>query len=117
MKLITVVIIAALILLYFLDMALKISLLNPEMLIHSTIRFFTGFVLIGIGVFYAHKIKLKPSVGLTLMLVLADDIYDYFRNVDSFSFEVMIHGLFFLIWGSIMGFLFMKLAQRKAEQS
>ena len=117
MKLITVVIIAGLILLYFLDTALKISLLNQEMLIHSALRFFTGFILIGIGVFYAHKIKFKTSVGLALALVLADDVFDYFRNVDSFNFEVMIHSVYFLIWGSILGYLFMKLAQRKAEQS
>lgn len=117
MKSITVVIIVGLILLYFLDTALKISLLNQEMLIHSGIRFFTGFILIGIGVFYAHKIKFKTSVGLALALVLADDVYDYFRNIDSFNFEAMIHSVFFLIWGSILGYLFMKLAQRKAEQS
>lgn len=116
MKAISIVIITGLILLYFLDTALKISLLNQEMLIHSALRFFTGFILIGIGVFYAHKIKFKTSVGLALALVLADDIYDYFRNIDSFNFEAMIHGLFFLIWGSAMGYLFMKLAQGKAEQ-
>jgi len=117
MKLITVVIITGLILLYFLDTALKIALFNQEMLIHSAIRFFTGFIIIGIGVFYAHKIKFKTSVGLALALVLADDVYDYFRNIDSFKFEVMIHGVFFLAWGSILGYLFMKLAQRKAEQT
>ena len=103
MKLITVVIIAGLILLYFLDTALKISLLNQEMLIHSGIRFFTGFILIGIGVFYAHKIKFKTSVGLALTLVLADDIYDYFRNIDSFNFEAMIHSVILFAMGFYPG--------------
>lgn len=116
MKAISIVIIAGLILLYFLDTALKISLLNQEMLIHSALRFFTGFILIGIGVFYAHKIKFKTSFGLVLALVLADDIYDYFRNINSFSPEVMIHGFFFLVWGSVMGYLFMKMARKKAEK-
>jgi hypothetical protein len=67
MKLIGIVTIAGLILLYFMDSAFKIQIMNPEMFIHSAIRFFTGFILIGIGVFYAHKIKLKSAVYLILL--------------------------------------------------
>ena len=78
------------------------------MLIHSALRFFTGFILIGIGVFYAHKIKLKSAVYLILALVLADDIMDYFRKVNSFNFEVMLHSMYMLLWGSLMGYAFMK---------
>jgi hypothetical protein len=62
MKLISIVTIIGFILLYFVDAALKIAVFSQEMLIHSTLRFFTGFILIGIGVFYAHKIKLKNAV-------------------------------------------------------
>jgi hypothetical protein len=100
--------IAGLILLYFVDEAFKIQIMNWEMLIHSAIRFFTGFILIGIGVCYAHKIRLKSAVYLILALVLADDIMDYFRNVDSFSFEDTLHGVYMLLWGSLMGYVFMR---------
>ena len=69
MKLVSLVMIAGLILLYFVDAALKIHIMNWEMLTHSALRFFTGFILIGIGVFYAHKIRLKSAVFLILVLV------------------------------------------------
>jgi hypothetical protein len=116
MKLVSLVMIAGLILLYFMDAAFKLQIMNWEMLIHSAIRFFTGFVLIGIGVFYAHKIKLKYAVYVILVLVLADDIIDYFRNVNSFSFEVMLHSVYMLLWGSLMGYVFMKQTKDKADK-
>jgi hypothetical protein len=115
MKLISLGMIAGLILLYFVDAALKIQIMNWEMLIHSAIRFFTGFILIGIGVFYAHKIRLKSAVYLVLALVLADDVMDYFRNVHSFSFEVMLHSIYMLLWGSLMGYVYMKYSKDKAD--
>ena len=114
MKLVSMVMIAGLILLYFVDAALKIQIMNWEMLIHSTIRFFTGFILIGIGVFFAHKIRLKSAVYLVLALVLADDIMDYYRNVNSFSFEVMLHSIYMLLWGSLMGYVVMRQSKDKA---
>ncbi len=114
MKLVSLVMIAGLVLLYFVDAALKIQLTNWEMLIHSALRFFTGFILIGIGVFYAHKIRLKNAVYLVLALILADDILDYYRNVDSFSFEVLLHSIYMLLWGSLMGYVVMKYSKDKA---
>ena len=57
MKWVTIVLIAGFIVLYFMDAAFKIEILNLEIFIHSTLRFFTGFVLIGIGVFYANSFK------------------------------------------------------------
>ena len=116
MKLIGIVTIAGLILLYFMDAAFKLQIMNPEMLIHSALRFFTGFILIGIGVFYAHKIKLKSAVYLILALVLADDIMDYFRKVNSFNFEIMLHGIYMLLWGSLMGYVFMRQLKDKADK-
>ena len=110
----SLVMIAGLILLYFVDAAFKLRLLNAEMLIHSAIRFFTGFILIGIGVFYAHKIRFKSAVYLILALVLADDIMDYVRKVNSFNFEVMLHGVYMLLWGSLTGYVFMKQLKDKA---
>jgi hypothetical protein len=116
MKLISIVMIVGLILLYFVDAFFKIQLMNWEMLTHSALRFFTGFILIGIGVFYAHKIKLKSAAYLVLALVLADDMMDYFRNVDSFSFEDTLHGVYMLLWGSLMGYAYMKYSKDKADK-
>ena len=116
MKLVSLAMVAGLILLYFMDAAFKLQIMNWEMLIHSAIRFFTGFILIGIGVFYAHKIKLKSAVYLVLALVLADDIIDYFRKVNSFNFEIMLHSIYMLLWGSLMGYLFMRRAKHKADK-
>ncbi|MDD5320346.1 MAG: hypothetical protein PHD43_06980 [Methylococcales bacterium] len=114
MKLVSLVMIAGLILLYFVDAALKIQLMNWEMLIHSALRFFTGFILLGIGVFYAHKLRLKSAVYLVLALILADDIMDYYRHVNSFNFEVLLHSIYMLLWGSLMGYVVMKYSKDKA---
>jgi hypothetical protein len=108
MKGLAIVIGLGLILLYFVDAALKIQLFTTEMLIHSGIRFFTGFVILGISVFYGHAIKFKIAIWLILALVLADDVMDYYRNIDSFHVEVMLHSLFMLLWGAVMGYVFIK---------
>jgi hypothetical protein len=108
MKLISLVIIAGFILLYFIDSAFKLDPFNTEMLMHSGLRFLTGFLVLGIGVFYTGKIGLKFALCLILILVLADDIWDYTRNVQSFSFEVMLHSIYMLLWGSLTGYLLMK---------
>lgn len=110
MKLVSTVIIAGVILLYFIDSAFKLNTFDPEMLIHSGLRFITGFLVLGIGVFYAHKIRLKFALYLVLALALADDIWDYTRNVNSFSFEVMLHSIYMLAWGSLAGYVLMKRA-------
>ena len=114
MKLISIVTIAGFILLYFVNAAFKIQIMNWEMLIHSAIRFFTGFILIGVSVFYAHKIRLKSAVYLILVLVLADDIMDYTRKVNNFNFEYTLHGVYMLLWGSLMGYATMKYWKNKA---
>ena len=116
MKLIGIVTLAGLMLLYFMDAAFKLDLMNLEMLTHSALRFFTGFILIGIGVFYAHKIKLKNAVYLILALVLADDIMDYVRKVEDFRFEITIHGIYMLLWGSLTGYVFMKQLKNKTDK-
>jgi hypothetical protein len=108
MKLVGIVIIVGLILLYFMDVAFKLNPFTVEMLIHSSLRFLTGFLVLGIGVFYARQIRLKFAVCLVLILALADDIWDYTRNVDSFNFEVMLHSLYMLVWGALTGYVLMK---------
>jgi hypothetical protein len=115
MKLVGIAIVVGLILLYFVNAALKINIFNWEMLIHSGIRFFTGFIILGIGYFYEHKIKLRISVYLVLALVLADDIMDYYRHVDSFSAEFMLHNIYMLLWGALLGYLSMKYVKDKID--
>jgi FtsH-binding integral membrane protein len=116
MKLISIVMIAGLILLYFVSAAFKIQIMSWEMLVHSILRFLTGFILIGVSVLYAHKLRLRSAVFLVLVLVLADDVVDYFRNVDSFSFENTLHGIYMLLWGSLMGYLFMDYSKNKIDR-
>jgi hypothetical protein len=108
MKLVSIVIVTGIILLYFIDSAFKMSPFTTEMFIHSGLRFFAGFLVLGIGVFYAHKIKLKYAIWFLIALALTDDILDYTRNVNSFNFEVMLHGIFMMIWGALTGYVLMK---------
>ena len=112
MKLVGFITLAGLILLYFLDAAFKLQMMTPEMLIHIGIRYFAGFIILGIFVFYEHKIRFKSSVYIVLALVLSDDIFDYIRNVDSFKLEIIMLGAYMLIWGALTGFAFMKYAKR-----
>lgn len=116
MNLVAIAITIGLILLYFVNAALKIDVFTWEMLIHSGIRFFTGFIILGISYFYAHKLKLKLSVFLVLALVLADDVLDYFRQVNNFSAEMMLHGVFMLAWGSLIGYLVMRQVKRNFDE-
>lgn len=108
MKLVGLILLLGLIPLYFLDAALKISILSMEMLIHDAIRFFAGFFVLGIGVFYEHKIRFKTSVYILLALIGADYISDYYRGVDSLKLEFMILGTYLLAWGALTGYVFMK---------
>lgn len=108
MKIVSIVIFAGLILLYFIDMAFKLNPFNVEMVIHSGLRFLTGFLVLGIGVFYTGTIRLKFALALVLTLALADDIWDYTRDVNSFSFEVMLHSIYMLVWGALTGYVLMK---------
>lgn len=102
--------------LYFVNAALKIDIFNWENLIHSGIRFFSGFIILGMGYFYSHKPKLKISLALVFALILADDILDYFRHVDSFTPEFILHGFYMLFWGSCMGYLTIRSLKRKTEE-
>ncbi|MGZ5025951.1 MAG: hypothetical protein ACXWE9_02155 [Methylobacter sp.] len=108
MKLVSMVLIAGIVLLYFVDSAFKLNTFAPEMMIHSGLRFFIGFLILGIGVFYAHKIRLKFAICLVFALALGDDIWDYTRHVNSFSFEVFLHSLYMMVWGSLTGYVLMK---------
>lgn len=115
MKAIGSVIVAGLIGLYFVNAAFKVEIFEKEILIHSAIRFFTGFFLIGVLFLYAHKIKLKSLIYLVLALVLADDVLDYFRNINSFSAEAILHSFYMLFWGSMAGYIVMKQIRKRMD--
>jgi hypothetical protein len=113
MKGVSIAIFVGLLLLYFVNAALKVNIFEWEMLIHSGIRFFTGFVILGISCFYEHKINLKIAVYLVLALVLADDVMDYYRNVTRFSVELILHGVYMLLWGSVVGYFSIRYVKGK----
>jgi hypothetical protein len=117
MKLISFAMLAGLVVLYFMDIAFRIDILNLEMFIHSVIRFALGFILLGGVVFYSHLLRFKSAIGIILVLVLADDIMDYFRRVDSFKLEVMLHSIYMLFWGSLIGYLVMKNIKKSDDKT
>lgn len=112
MKLVGLILLLGLIPIYFLEAALKVSMWSMEMLIHNSIRFFGGFLVLGIGVLYEHKISLKTAIYLLFALIGADYIADYIRGVDTHKLEFMILGTYMLIWGALTGYVFMKNAKK-----
>jgi len=115
-KIVAVIIVLGLIPVYLMGAAFKIDTMSTELLIHGALHFFTGFVIIGIVFFYEHKIKFKSLVYLVLAMFLADDISDYFRNVDSFNFEIFLYSLYVLSWGSLMGYISMREMKKKIDK-
>lgn len=115
MKLLTAVFILGLIIQYFMDTALRLENINLEMFIHNLIRFFTGFIILGIWVSYKHKLKLKIALYLVVALLLADHIADYMRSVDNLKLEMLIHESYLILWGALMGFLSMRCFNRKKQ--
>lgn len=115
MKLLLSTIIIGLILVYVMGAAFRIDNLNLEMLVHNTVRFATGFVFLGIWVGYKRRLKLKLALYIVLALLVADDIVDYFRNINNLRLEMVIHDSFIVVWGAITGFLTMRKFYRKTS--
>ncbi len=113
MKPVSAALAIGLVLLYFVNAALKLDLFTLEMLVHSAIRFFTGFIILGIGYFYEHKLPLRVSLYLVLGLVVADDIMDYVRQTTRFSIELILYGIYMLVWGSVVGYLSIRFVKAK----
>lgn len=105
MKSVGIVMIVGFILLYFVNAAFKVDIWREEILIHSGIRFFAGFIAIGIWVFYKYRVRFMSVFYVVLALVLADDIWDYFRDVNSFKPEAMLHSSYMLLWGALAGYV------------
>jgi hypothetical protein len=115
MKAVGVVIVVGFILLYFVNAAFKVSIWQTELLIHSAIRFWAGFVAIGIWVFYKYRVRFSTVLYVVLALVLADDIWDYFRDINSFKPEAMLHSSYMLLWGALTGYVAARQLKNKRE--
>lgn len=106
MKMLVFSFIIGVILLYFLNIAfLKTPILDLNWSIHAGIRFFLGFIILGVSCFYAHAVKFTKAVYITACILTADYIYDYYAQIFKFSFEIILHGIFMMAWGSVLGYL------------
>ena len=85
------------------------------MFIHNAVRFVTGFVFLGIWVWYKHRLKLKAALYCVLALLVSDDIVDYMRDINNLNLEMVIHDSFVVFWGGITGLCFIRLIKRKSE--
>jgi hypothetical protein len=99
---------------YLLNIAFHINVFDIEMFLHILVRFIAGFLIFGIWVWYWHKLKVKYAIVIIVFLFLTDIVFDYFRNVYNFNFEMLIYDFYTMIWGSISGFIFIKYLNKKA---
>ena len=106
MKLIIFTVITGIILLYFLNIALlKTHLFDPYWIMHAALRFVIGFFILGISYFSAKALTFKKALYLTISLVAADYLYDYYTEAYRFKLEIILHGVYMVIWGAILGYL------------
>ncbi len=108
MKLFYVVIGIGLIIFYFIDVAFHIDTFSLEMLAHKLAHFLVGFGVLGIWRWYEHKISIKIALYIILAFLVSDDIFDYIRDINNFSLEMIIHDLLMISWGAVAGFFFMR---------
>ncbi len=108
MKLFYAVLGMGVIVFYFVDSAFHIDTFSLEMLTHKLVRFFIGFAILSIWGWYEEKISIKIALYIILAFLVSDDIFDYIRDIDSLSFEMIIHDLLMLAWGAVAGFFFMR---------
>ena len=95
-----------LIVLYFMNIAiLKTPILNLEWSIHAGIRFCIGFTVLGVIYLYHQALNLKTAFYITTSIEVLDYLYDYFVEAYRFNFEIILHGMFMLSWGAVMGYL------------
>jgi hypothetical protein len=117
MKMLGFVFAIGLILLYFLNIALlkTSNLFDPNWLIHSWLRFLVGFLILGISSFYSKRINFKSAILIVIVL----DAVDYFLDTSIGSYrlqlEIILHGIYMMTWGSLMGYLTAKQLTRWIE--
>lgn len=116
MKLLMFVLITGSILLYFLNIAL---LKTPDInwLTHGGLRFFAGFLVLGISSFYAKAITFKIAIIITLVIDLANYYYAYSTGAYRLQFEIVLHGVYMMTWGALVGYLTAKWIKNKMEKS
>lgn len=118
MKMLIISFMVGLVALYFLNIALlKAAVLDLEWSIHAAIRFFAGFILLGVSYFYAHALKLKNALYLMACVIALDYAYDYYAQSYHFKFEVMLHGIFMIIWGACLGYFTAKYLKGRSDKN
>ncbi|MDP1665160.1 MAG: hypothetical protein Q8L79_08525 [Methylobacter sp.] len=106
MKMLVFSFMVGIVLLYFLNIALlKTPILDLHWSIHAGLRFLIGFIVLGVSFFYAHAVEFKKAVYITACIVTVDYLYDYYAQAYRFNFEIILHGIFMMIWGAILGYL------------
>ncbi|MDD2759351.1 MAG: hypothetical protein PHH11_03535 [Methylomonas sp.] len=106
MKILSFSFILGLVFLYFMNMAmLKTAILNTEWSIHAGTRFLLGFFVMGVSYFYAKSLSFKNALKLILVIVILDYFYDYYIEAYHLNFQIILHGIYMLVWGALMGYL------------
>lgn len=106
MKMLSVSFILGLVFLYFMNMAmLKTAILNAEWSIHAGTRFLVGFFVMGVSYLYAKALSFKQALKLILIIVTLDYFYDYYVEAYRLNLEIILHGIYMLVWGALMGYL------------
>ena len=110
--------IVGIVLLYFLNIALlQTPLLDLDWSIHAGLRFSVGFIVLGVSCFYAKAVKFKNAVYITACIVATDYLYDYFSQIYRLKFEIILHGIFMMIWGAVLGYLTAKYIKEQSMRS
>lgn len=118
MKMLVFSFIVGFVLLYFLNIALlKSPILDLEWSIHAGIRFFLGFIILGVICLYVDAVTFKNAIYIIACVVTADYIYDYYTQAYRFKLEIILHGIFMIIWGAILGYLTAKYIKLKSMRS
>ena len=106
MKMFWFVFVIGLIGLYFMNVAmLKMPFFDWEWGKHAGIRFFLGFFILGVNAFYAQNMRFIQALKVILAIVFLDYLYDYFIDAYRFNFEIILHGIYMITWGALMGYL------------
>ncbi len=106
MKILSFTFILGVFFLYFMNMAiLNTAILNTEWSIHAGTRFLLGFFVMGVSCFYAKSLSFKNAMKLILVIVILDYFYDYYIEAYRLNFEIILHGIYMLVWGALMGYL------------
>ncbi|CAA9890565.1 conserved membrane hypothetical protein [Candidatus Methylobacter favarea] len=118
MKMLVSTFIIGIVLLYFLNIALlKTPILDLDWSIHASIRFLSGFIILGVSCFYAGAVTFRKALYITACIITIDYIYDYYTQEYRFKLEIILHGIFMIIWGAFLGYLTAKYIKAQSVRS